>query len=383
MFTDYVLNGEGHGDVGVALQGASYDTGYYKPFVNDRGQKCVTINTGRQKYNAKTGLYTMERETVLLSDLISKRAFHLPIYNSLTMRKDEWIKLDTVVIEAARQRLRAWSDLAAANTYTLDGMGTMILEYEAASDPQEAVVDMNALSEGRDDPQRFQLRGIPLPITHSDFFFDQRMLSVSRNRGTPLDSLRARAAGRRVAEKIEQTTIGTVAGMQYGTSTDYDMTSKVYGYTNYPDRVTKTDMVAPTGSNGSSVLTSWLELRELMYDANFYGPFMVYTSSDYDAYLDNLFSTTEPSAGTLRSRLLEIDGIRDIRRLDYLTNTFTVIFVQMTEDVARAIIGMGLQTLMWEEKGGLMKKFKVMCIQLPQIRSDFDGNCGVGHGTTA
>jgi hypothetical protein len=72
-----------------------------------------------------------------------------------------------------------------------------------------------------------------------------------------------------------------------------------------------------------------------------------------------------------------------VRRLDFLPNTFTLLMVQMTSDVARAIIGMNITTVMWEERGGFMKNFKVMCILVPQIRADYDDRCGYVHATTA
>jgi hypothetical protein len=147
--------------------------------------------------------------------------------------------------------------------------------------------------------------------------------------------------------------------------------------------VTKTDMTAPTGSNGTTVLSDWLALRDLMYAANFFGPYMVYTSSNWDRYLDDLYSTTEPSAGTLRQRLLMIDGIRDIRRLDYLTTDNTVLFVQMDPDVAQAVNGMDLTTVQWESAGGFRLNFKVLAIYVPMLKADYSGNCGIGHGTAA
>jgi hypothetical protein len=37
----------------------------------------------------------------------------------------------------------------------------------------------------------------------------------------------------------------------------------------------------------------------------------------------------------------------------------------------------------WETVGGMRLNFKVMAIQVPQIREDFNGNCGICHATTA
>jgi len=311
-----------------------------------------------------------------------------PIYNVATaLRKDEWQKIDRSVIKVARQRLRLWGDIASRNTFGgFNGMAKSILEWETMSDPGEAVVDMDGLTVGRSDQPRFQLEGLPLPITHSDFFFGSRKLAESRNSGTPLDLTMAEAAARRVGESIEKTSIGISTGLTFGVAADYGQTPTVRGLINHPQRNTKTDMTTPDGTNGPTILTEWLAVRDLLYGDNMYGPYMAYTSNDYDEFLDNLFSTTEPSAGTLRSRLLQIDGITGIKRLDFLTgstNDFEVIMVQMTPDVVRAVIGMDMTTVRWETIGGMQLNFKVMAIHVPQVRADFDGQSGVAHASVA
>ena len=84
---------------------------------------------------------------------------------------------------------------------------------------------------------------------------------------------------------------------------------------------------------------------------------------------------------TLRTRLKQIDGIIDVRRLDVWTATTELLLVQMTPDVAQAVTGMPLTTVQWDSRGGLQKHFKVMTIMVPRIRSDFAGQCGISHGT--
>jgi hypothetical protein len=323
--------------------------------------------------------------------------------------------LDTVVLRAARYRLRAWADLAAANSFGgFNGMSKMILEHETMSDPGEALVDFDGLTEGRHDEPRFQLEGLPLPITHSDFWFSSRRLAVSRNSGTPLDTTMGEAAARRVGESIEKTTIGISTGVTYGGNSTqtggYGRTSQVYGYTNFPARLTYTSITAPTAGGWSplSTLKSVLAMRDLLYAGKFYGPFMLYHSNDWDQYLDNDYYVLSSSGAvaptiTLRERLKAIEGISDVKRLDFLfsaapsaskgpggeninitgTSPFTLVMVQMTPDVARAVNGMAITTVQWESVGGMRVNFKVMCIQVPQLRADYYGNCGICHGTTA
>lgn len=381
MFMDYILNGSGHGPVGEAMAGCRFDPGLLRPYIDSRGQRCVTINTGRTDPKGKP---IFEKRTV--AEMVNNFGVSSPVFNATSLRKDEWILLDSVVLKAARQRLRAWSDLAAANSFGgFNGMSRTILEHETMSDPGEAIVDMDGLTEGRTDSPKYQLEGLPLPITHSDFYFSSRRLAASRNTGTPLDTTMAEASARRVAETVEQTLIGTTTGITFGTAANYGRTPSVYGYTNFTSRNTKTDLTTPTGTNPEAVMTDVLEMRDLMYADRFYGPFVLYHSTNYDQFLDNDYFRTGGTSvlQTLRQRIEAIDGISAVRRLDFLTTGYQLILVQMTSDVARAVNGMDITTLQWESVGGMRVNFKVMAILVPQLRADFDGRCGIVHGTTS
>jgi hypothetical protein len=392
MFVDFIQNGQGHGEVGEQLAGVRFDPGLLRPYLDERGKKCVTINTGRTKYNETAKRFEPVQEKVFINDLRAN-GIDSPVFNATTLRKEEWLMMDSVVLKATRPRLRAWADLAASNTFGgFNGMSKMVLEHETMSDPGEAIVDMDGITEGRTDAPKFQLEGLPLPITHSDFWFSSRRLAVSRNSGTPLDSTMAEAAGRRVAEMVEKTLIGTETGPTYGgiNSLTYGRTSKVYGLTNFTNRNTKTNVTAPTAGGWAATTTvaDVLAMRDQLFADNFFGPYMLYHGTDWDKYMDNDYSTSggnNPNQ-TLRARLRAIEGIQDVRRLDYLTsstNPFTLLMVQMTSDVVRAVNGMDITTVQWEAKGGMQLHFKVMCIYVPQIRADYNGNCGVVHGTTS
>jgi hypothetical protein len=159
----------------------------------------------------------------------------------------------------------------------------------------------------------------------------------------------------------------------------------IQGYTNFTGRITKTNVATPTGSNGNQTILDILAMIQLAADQKFYGPFMLYHSTSWDYWLDNDYVVTagnNPNT-TLRNRIRQIPVIQDVRRLDFLTSGYQLVLVQMTADVARAVVGMPITTVQWETMGGLKMNFKVMCIQVPQIREDYNGNCGVVHGTTS
>lgn len=385
MFVDYVLNRQAHGAVAGAMQGCHWDSGMMRPYFDERGIPSVTVNTGRTKWDDKLKRDVPIYEKYSIAEMMARGA-NSPVFNATSLRKNEWELFDSVPLRVARKRLRAYADLAASNTYGgFNGMSKMILEHETMSDPGEALVDMDALSEGTTDAADYQLEGLPLPIIHSGFRFSSRRLAVSRNTGTPLDTTGLEAATRRVLETVEKLTIGTLTGLTYGNASNYGRTPSVYGYTNFTNRITYTSVTTPTGSNPEATVANVLAMRDLAYAKNHFGPFMLYHSNDWDRYLDNDYARLGGSNAnmTLRDRLRRIDEIQDVRRLDFLTNTFTLLLVEMQPETARAVEGMPITTLQWESKGGLQINFKVMCIMVPQLRADRDGNCGIVHGTTA
>lgn len=388
--TDFVLNGAPIGNIAEGLADVNYDVGLRRPFFDDKGRNCVLVNSRKKNKEGKI-IY----EKALVSDLVQRGMTQL-VHNTTSLMKEQWVTLTNRVIAASRERLRAWSDLAAAAPYGgFDGMGTLALEYQTISDAGEAVMDMDAMTEGRNDTFKTQLEGLPLPITHSDFWYPERLLAVSRKNGTPLNTRMAEMAARRVAEKVESTLIGTSAAINVGGSAaagfaglPYGRAPRIYGYLNFPDRITKTDLTTPTGSNPEATVSDVLEMLELARGANFYGPFMLYHSTDWDVYLDNDYARLggDNASQTLRDRLRRIDGIKDVKRLDFLraaTDPFTLLLVQMTSEVAQAVEGMGITVVQWPSMGGMRINFKVMCIQVPLITSDYNGNTGIVHATTS
>ena len=392
-FTDYILNGRGHGEFGQALQSVNFDPGLMRPWVNDNGKRVCTVNTGRkQRIKNESGkgwkkdkrgndIWVPERETVLVKDLMDAGIWSPAFNSAMSMRKDDWRFVDSTVVETYKKELNAWADLSRANSVGgFDAWGTMLYEYETMSDPGFAKSSMEGLENGNSDSPKFQLEGVPLPLFFSDFTFSSRRIAVSQNGNRPLSDVMMKAAARRVAELVERTLVGAVTGMTYGNTSDYSRAPTVYGYTTFPNRIIETGMTAPTGSNGPTILGEWLELRQSLYDINARGPYKIYVSPDWDQYLDQPFSTSQPSVGSLRSKLLEVSNFTEIKRLDYLPGNFRVLMIDMTKDAVQAINGMPLKTVMWDSRGGMQKNFRTMCIQVPVFRADQDGNCGIADG---
>lgn len=389
---DYLVDGQLTGSLEGGLTGRSFDPLLLRPFIDDDGKSKCLVNTGRMgpkrgpngdivTNKAGQAVQVPQVEKVLVRDLMDAGIFS-PVFNATSLTKDSWKYLDSRIIAVARKRLMAWADLSAASSVGgFNGMNHTLYEYETVTDDGRAVVDMDGLSEGTSDQSVFQLEAVPLPITHSSFTLSSRVNAVSTNRGIPAQAMRAEHAARRVAETIEQTLIGSLTGITYGTASLYGRTPTVYGYTNFPARVTKTDMTTPDGTNGVTVMNEWLEVLDALKDANQYGPFMAYVSRDYDQWLDGEFKTN--SDKSLRSRLLENPHISGIKSLDYLTGPATVVFVQFDSTTVEAINAMPITLVQWETKGGMQLNFKVMAIQVPKLAADANDNCGIAVATTS
>jgi hypothetical protein len=395
---NYVLNGQGFGPVGAAFNvtnklAGGFDPGMLRPFIEtdpnspDLGRPCAQLQVG-MTYNNVKGRFEPKFEKRPIAYWQAK-GINSPVWNATTLTRDDWIEIDRAVEGTRRQRLSAWDDLLAANRRSFNAWNKMTLEYSAASDSGEAVKDMDATSPGRDDTPLNIIRSVPLPVTHSDCSFPQRLIDQSRNSGMGLDTTQVSNGTRRCWEMVEKTLIGTETGVTYGGRSagpfPHTGNSTEYGYTNFPYRVTKTDLTSPSGSNPEAIVQDVMEMIETMNGNGYFGPFALYHSTPYSLYLNSDYfrSGSTSAVRTVRERLMEIEGITAIRRLDYLTSGYQLLLVDLNSGQFQAIDGMQPRVIQWSERGGMIQKFMVMLIQVPLLKAPYNGTAGLIHGTTS
>lgn len=343
------------------LRRNKWDVGVLRPFVGLDGQSYVT----KHVQNQQTGLW-------------EPRNF---ITNApATLTRDQWKIFDDVVIRTLRDRLKAMSDIRGAGLeYNIgNGMAHTVLSYQTLGDIGRANIGMDPTRRSEADAPTVDTNLFPLPLIYKDFDFNIREIETSQNGPIPLpiDTTTAELATQKVAEEIEMLTTGTGGTFSAAGGT-------IYGMTNLPERATVTNMTAPTGANGDVVINELLALRQMLIDNKHFGPYMLYVNSQWSEFLDNDFSTLKGDM-TLRQRILAIDGIQDVRVLDFLPATkFEMVLLEMQQATVRAVVGMEVMTVQWESMGGMMKHFKVICMVLPQFRPDTAGNSGVAHSKTA
>lgn len=293
--------------------------------------------------------------------------------NAATLRKDEWKQYDSAIVESARIRLSGIADLMGRGlTYNIgNGLGKTVIEYEDMGDMSAASMNMDGMTRGQRDRPEYAIKYLPLPIIHKDFYINARVLAASRTTGSPLDTTMAALAGQTVAEKLENLLFNGSSSFTFGGGT-------IYGYTDFPYRNTLTLSTAWDGSamTGELILDDVKAMKQASIDDRHYGPWVLYIPTNYETVLDGDFKAG--SDKTIRQRILEIAGITDVKVSDTLTAD-NVILVQMTSNVVRLVTGMPIQSVEWSTEGGMVLNYKVMTIQVPQLRADQAGRSGIVH----
>lgn len=293
-----------------------------------------------------------------------------------TLRRDEWKHFDDAVLEEAYIRLVGVADLKAKGLQVTvaNGLGKTMYEYEKMTAFDDAIVSMDGLAASPNDVVEFLQDRMPLPITHKDFFLNLRNLAASREKGESLDTLNVRQATRVVSEMSEKLLFQGYANKFGGSS--------IYGYTTHPNRNTDGFDSGKSWDDatkaGSSYLNDVLNMLAIQQADRSYGPFVIYIPRDADVRLDNDYNSGSANPITIRQRLLQANSIAAITAADQLPSG-NVVMVQMTPDVVQWVEGEPIQTIQWDESGGLRLNFKVFTIGVPLVRADSQGRSGICH----
>lgn len=352
---DLMANGKGQGEVAQNfMANTRIDVGHFRPFVDGKGNTFISVYAGGDPKDQKS--YKT-----------------LQVNTNGVLRRDEWKALDEAVLKISETRLVGIQDLISRNlTYNLgNAMGTTVLESHDSSDALEAEMTMDGVTRAKGDRPEFGTTYLPIPIIHADYEINSRVLAASRNMGNPLDTMLAERAARKVSEKLEAMLFTNVT-YAFGGGT-------IYSYLNHPNRNTVSLGTAWTSETGANIITKVLALKQASITDLHYGPWVLYIPTAYETVMDKDYDATTPGT-TIRERILKIEGIQAVKVIDTLT-AGNVLLVQMTSDVVRLVRGMGIQNVQWQTEGNFVNKYKVMTIQVPQIRSDQDGKSGIVHAS--
>jgi uncharacterized linocin/CFP29 family protein len=358
MNIDFIGNGQAQGEVAGLLANGALNPNKMRPFLakNKQGKVGAYISVFKGGDAKKPENYSIQ-----------------PVTNA-TLRRDEWKQLDDALLRVQRERLTGFDDLQANGlVYNLNnGIGTTVLEHHKISDAMSAELSMDGKVRGQNDRPDYKTEYLPIPIVHVDYEINMRALEASRSLGNPLDISSAESAVRRIREKLDDM-LFTDTSYAFGGGT-------IYSYLNHPDRneVTLSTAWDASGKSAGDIVDDVVAMKQASIDAKHYGPWVIYIPTSYETVLDEDYDTNGQSTQTIRERILKISGIQDIKVADRLADD-NVVMVQMTSNVVRIVNGMPIQNVEWKSEGQFVGNYKVMTIQVPQIRSDYNGNTGLVH----
>ena len=359
---DFIGKDGGQGEMAHQLQSnGALNVGMMRPYFGDDGYAYATVYKGKGDPKKETSYQEVK---------LNLNSF------SGVLRREEWQQLDEAILPIAEYRLGGVQDLIDKGlTFNLgNAMGTTVLEHHTVGDAMEAGLSMDAVTRQQGDRPTFKSHYLPIPIIHVDYEINLRVLASSRNQGNPLDTTSAERAARRVAEYLENM-LFTNIDYSFGGGT-------IKSYVNFDHRMEET-FIAWTASakTGADIVEDVLNWKQASINNYFYGPWQLYIPTAYETVLDSDYDDTTPGT-TVRERIMKIGGISGIKVIDTLAAN-NCVMVQMTSDVVRLVRGMGIQNVQWSTEGGMVNKFKVMTIQVPQIRADQNNRTGIVHASTA
>lgn len=281
------------------------------------------------------------------------------------LRKEEWIQLDTAVLQIATARLTLLDTLRAQGmTKTLPGgLGVLISQWERSDDMSEAQVSMSGIERTQEDSLNFDLVSVPVPVISKDFRINIRRLLASRRMGEGIDVTQVQVATRKVTEMIIKLLISGYLGKLDG--------NQLYGMLSHPDRnlATASGLWSAQDKAYADVVTGITTLQADHY----YGPYGVFVNNT--AYLQLLNYVTARDT-TFLQRIQAIPGVKFVMPVDQLPSGRAVI-MQLTPDVMDVAIAEDITTVEWDEHGGLTAQYKVMAALAPRPKSDQTTQSGI------
>ncbi len=286
----------------------------------------------------------------------------VPTANSTgILTHDAWRRIDSRVIQVARNRLVAVADIESRGlTVDLGDLGTLVHNWHAATDQEAARVSMNAMDTALRDEQEYILKGVPVPVITKSFQFDIRAILASQRAGVPIESSHADRAAMLVADMEEDLLFNGGAAVRYG-----DVT--INGLRTHPQRV---EVPGGTWATASNILLNINTCLANLSTEKFYGPFGMYVAPDQ--FHEMKVRPVSGASDTAQSLAEAYDEIEFVKMAPKLA-AGEAILLQLTSDVVEIGIAQDLTTIMWDEGSGMASNMIVMAAKVPILKAPDSG----------
>ena len=292
------------------------------------------------------------------------------------LRENEWRDYDKVVTQIARGKFTLVADMMTNGMRAKleNPMGTTQIVWDRAGDMSDAQIDMTGEATDIRDRIEFAQDSMPVPIIHHGFRLNIRTLMASRARGQGLDISHAQLATLKVVHTIEKLFL-------FGQFSAGAGAGSLYGLTKYPYRVAGPLSADWRTATAAQIFSDVNAMIAAMESKNQFGPYMLYVPASYAPALRRDYDNRTAGGGggySIRSRLMEIENLKDIKTNWFLPDNH-VVMINLNPENIRALDGIQPRMIEWNTQGGMVSIFKIIAIILPQIKRDAADQCGIVH----
>lgn len=296
-----------------------------------------------------------------------------------TLPQQAWEYIDETLIRTAKENLVGIADLQSrpGTSINFDGMTASVYTKKRVSEVGAANIAVSPDTSANSAILDMSDVSVPMVVTYKDFHINIKQMAMASRIGLPLEASLVEEATRSVSRTLEDTLFNGNVKANGATA---------YGYTTFPDRQTYTIPISWATALPSLVLADVNNMISLSMQANYFGPWMLYIPWQYQVRLneDYLSGSTGdyPVSGSIQDRLMTLPNLLGIKVSNYLAND-NIVLVEMTSDTVQLINGMPMRVVAWEPPGtpNWEHKFKVMTMSVPMLISDYNGGCGIIHGS--
>lgn len=308
----------------------------------------------------------------------------LPFLQNVTgLPTDSWKAIDDDVLKAIDDAYcPAWNDVVSRGLTKSVSEYSKLFTSRKMGDTEDAVKDMDGVSNRKADTATFDVDTLPLFVTHKDFEISWRNKGAfgagvydKGSIGIDWDSSMMEEGIKNIM-RMNENVLFNGWDVPYGGS-------YVYGYQDFTSR-NQTSLTYDWSSSSTTSAQILADVKEMWQDATIdsFQPmsgFILYVHpSAYGRFVDDY---TDYYVKTLRDRVLDLPGIEDIKISSYLDSVNDAVLVRMDSASVRVIQGTnGIVPVMWYDNAGMMDKLTLLSIQEPQLRADANGYTSVTHG---
>jgi hypothetical protein len=321
-----------------------------------------------------------QAQTVLMHNALWHRALidnaeKQLVNNAGSVRYEDFQRIQAKLIEVRRKTLNGVLDLMTAGLTVPEDISTMLSGYENINEFQRAKVSMNpeALQNNSTD---FAQSWVPLPIVHQGWKIPFRQMGFAYKNQVGMSE-----SARQVAEGLEE--ILFLGSSEIKVSFQ-GATQSLYGYTNHPNRLTKTIVDWTDMANRTAIITQSVEMIGQMYDAASVSQpnsVVMYVATDIWTGLQEDYSTVKGDK-TLKERIEAITEISAVKPALKLA-AGEVVLVEMSDRTITLAVASDIVTIPHVRESEMADQvFTTYAAMTPQIKVDRNGKTGILHAST-